>query len=93
MQRCRWTKTLMLAQSSAIRVAAAQTVTRAVKVLKCRSPWRGAASRVILKKFDHAQSELPDRVDTDQHIDLLVRCGVKPPELMGKLAAWVMLGS
>jgi hypothetical protein len=34
---------------------------------------------------DQAQSELPDKVDTDQHADLLQKVGVNPQELLGKL--------
>ncbi|MFD3443269.1 hypothetical protein ACFDTO_01555 [Microbacteriaceae bacterium 4G12] len=32
-----------------------------------------------------ADSELPDKVDTDQHGDLLAKFGVNPQDLLGKL--------
>jgi len=32
-----------------------------------------------------ADSELPDKVDTDQHGDLLSKFGVNPQDLLGKL--------
>ena len=32
-----------------------------------------------------AQQELPDKVDTDQHADLLSKFGIDPKELIGKL--------
>jgi hypothetical protein len=32
-----------------------------------------------------ADSELPDKVDTDQHGDLLGKFGVNPQDLLGKL--------
>jgi hypothetical protein len=32
-----------------------------------------------------AESELPDKVDTDKHGDLLQKFGVNPQDLLGKL--------
>jgi hypothetical protein len=32
-----------------------------------------------------ADSELPDKVDTDKHADLLSRFGIDPKDLLGKL--------
>jgi hypothetical protein len=32
-----------------------------------------------------AESELPDKVDTDKHADLLSRFGIDPKDLLGKL--------
>ena len=32
-----------------------------------------------------ADQELPDKVDTDQHADLLQKFGVNPQDLIGKL--------
>lgn len=37
------------------------------------------------QKADQAQQELPDKVDPDQHADLLAKHGVDPQELKGKL--------
>lgn len=37
-------------------------------------------------KADQAQSELPDKVDTDQHADLLSKFGLDPQDLIAKLA-------
>ncbi|MBF4577599.1 hypothetical protein [Frondihabitans sp. VKM Ac-2883] len=37
-----------------------------------------------------ADKELPDKVDTDQHTDLLQKFGVNPQDLVGKLGG--MLG-
>jgi hypothetical protein len=34
-------------------------------------------------KADHAQSVLPDEVDTDQHSDKLSQLGVDPEDLLG----------
>ena len=34
---------------------------------------------------DQAAGELPDKVDTDQHGDLLAKFGINPQELLGKL--------
>jgi hypothetical protein len=34
---------------------------------------------------EKAKSELPDKVDTDQHTDLLSKFGVDPKDLAGKL--------
>ena len=36
-------------------------------------------------KADKAASELPAKVDTDQHSDLLGKLGINPGDLMGKL--------
>jgi hypothetical protein len=36
-------------------------------------------------KADQAANELPDKVDTDQHGDLLAKYGIDPQELLGKL--------
>jgi len=35
------------------------------------------------EKADEADRELPDKVDPDQHADLLSRFGVDPKELLG----------
>ncbi|BDZ47258.1 hypothetical protein [Naasia aerilata] len=32
-----------------------------------------------------AESELPDKVDTDKHADLLQKFGINPQDLLGKL--------
>jgi hypothetical protein len=37
------------------------------------------------QKADQAQGELPDRVDPEQHADLLQRLGIDPQELLGSL--------
>ena len=34
-------------------------------------------------KADQAQTDLPDRVDTDQHSDKLSQLGVNPKDLLG----------
>jgi len=41
-----------------------------------------------------AESELPDKVDTDKHGDLLSRFGIDPKDLLGKLGGGLggMLG-
>lgn len=36
------------------------------------------------QKAQQAEKELPDKVDPDQHADLLQKHGVDPKELMGK---------
>ena len=36
-------------------------------------------------KAQQADQELPDKVDTDQHRDILERLGINPEELAGKL--------
>jgi hypothetical protein len=36
-------------------------------------------------KADQAEQELPDRVDHEQHADLLAKHGVDPKELVGKI--------
>ncbi len=36
-------------------------------------------------KAAQAQTELPDQVDTDQHVDVLGKLGVNPQDLLGKL--------
>jgi hypothetical protein len=36
-------------------------------------------------KADQAAGELPDKVDTDQHADLLSKFGINPQDLLGKL--------
>lgn len=36
-------------------------------------------------KADQARSELPDKVDTDKHGDLLAKYGVQPQDLLSKL--------
>jgi hypothetical protein len=40
-------------------------------------------------KADQARSELPDKVDTDKHGDLLAKYGVQPQDLLGKLGGGV----
>jgi hypothetical protein len=35
---------------------------------------------------DRADQELPDQVDTDQHVGLLQRFGLDPNELLGRFA-------
>ncbi|RZS79415.1 hypothetical protein EV189_3769 [Motilibacter rhizosphaerae] len=37
-------------------------------------------------KVAEAQQALPDKVDTEQHADLLSRFGIDPKDLAGKLA-------
>lgn len=37
-------------------------------------------------KADQAAQQLPDKVDTDQHQDLLAKLGINPADLIGKLA-------
>lgn len=37
-------------------------------------------------KADQAQGELPDKVDTEQHADLLSKFGLDPQDLIAKLA-------
>jgi uncharacterized protein YidB (DUF937 family) len=37
-------------------------------------------------QVDQAKQELPDKVDTDQHSDLLQKLGLNPQELVSKLA-------
>lgn len=34
---------------------------------------------------DQAQSELPDKVDPEQHSDLLSKFGIDPKDLLGKI--------
>jgi hypothetical protein len=34
---------------------------------------------------DQADSELPDKVDPDQHADVLQKLGIDPQDLLGKL--------
>jgi len=36
-------------------------------------------------RADQAQSELPEKVDTDKHGDLLAKYGVQPQDLLSKL--------
>jgi len=36
-------------------------------------------------KADQASNELPEKVDTDQHADLLQKFGLNPADLLGKL--------
>lgn len=36
------------------------------------------------QKAQQAEKELPDKVDSDQHADLLQKHGVDPKELLGK---------
>jgi hypothetical protein len=36
-------------------------------------------------KAQQADQELPDKVDTDQHRDILERLGINPEDLMGNL--------
>ncbi len=36
-------------------------------------------------KAEEAQGELPEKVDTDQHGDLLSKYGVQPQDLLSKL--------
>jgi hypothetical protein len=36
-------------------------------------------------KAGKADAELPDKVDTDKHADLLQKVGIDPSDLMGKL--------
>jgi len=36
-------------------------------------------------KAQQADQELPDKVDTDQHRDILDRLGINPEDLMGNL--------
>jgi hypothetical protein len=36
-------------------------------------------------KAAQAESELPGKVDTDEHADLLAKLGVDPQDLIGKL--------
>jgi hypothetical protein len=36
-------------------------------------------------KADQADSELPDKVDPDQHADVLQKLGIDPQDLLGKL--------
>ncbi|MFL6139762.1 MAG: hypothetical protein ACJ74O_18465 [Frankiaceae bacterium] len=43
-------------------------------------------------KAQQAERELPDKVDTDQHGDLLSRLGVNVPELLAKLGGGKGLG-
>ncbi len=43
-------------------------------------------------KVDQAQGELPDKVDTDQHADLLSKFGLDPQELIAKLGGSGGLG-
>jgi hypothetical protein len=40
---------------------------------------------------DHAQQELPDQVDADQHADLLGKFGLDPKELLGKFGGGLHL--
>ncbi|MEP6696561.1 MAG: hypothetical protein ABJA34_06735 [Pseudonocardiales bacterium] len=37
------------------------------------------------QKAEQADTELPDRVDTDEHAGLLRKYGLQPQELLGKL--------
>ncbi len=39
-----------------------------------------------------AEQDLPDKVDTDQHADLLGKLGVNPQELLGKLGGGAASG-
>jgi hypothetical protein len=41
-------------------------------------------SRGDEQKAQQAEKELPDKVDTDQHSDLLGKLGVNPQDLLGK---------
>lgn len=43
---------------------------------------KGAGQHDDTKKADQ---ELPDKVDTDQHSDLLQKFGINPQDLIGKL--------
>jgi len=40
-------------------------------------------------KVDSAKQELPEKVDTDQHGDLLAKYGVNPQDLVGKLGGGI----
>jgi hypothetical protein len=42
-------------------------------------------------KADQADQQLPDRVDPDQHSDLLGKLGLNPSELMGEIGGKVGL--
>ena len=37
-------------------------------------------------KARRAESDLPDKVDTDQHGDVLQKLGINPQDLLGKLS-------
>ncbi len=41
-------------------------------------------SRGDEQKAQQAETELPDKVDTEQHSDLLGKFGVNPQDLLGK---------
>lgn len=41
---------------------------------------------------DDAQSQLPDKVDPEQHSDLLAKFGITPKDLLGKLPGFGGLG-
>lgn len=43
-------------------------------------------------KAQQAQSELPDKVDTDQHSDLLSKLGINVQDLLGQLGGGGGLG-
>jgi hypothetical protein len=43
-------------------------------------------------KAEQAQSELPGKVDLDQHADLLAKLGIDPQDLVGKLGGLGGLG-
>lgn len=42
-------------------------------------------------KVDQADKELPEKVDTDQHCELLTKVGINPKDLLGGAAG--LLGS
>jgi hypothetical protein len=43
-------------------------------------------------KADEADSQLPDKVDPEQHSDLLSKIGIDPQDLLGKLGGLGGLG-
>jgi hypothetical protein len=43
-------------------------------------------------KASEAESQLPDRVDPEQHSDLLAKLGIDPQDLLGKLGGLGGLG-
>jgi hypothetical protein len=49
-------------------------------------------SRGDEQKAQQAETELPDKVDTDQHSGLLKKLGVNPQDLLGKGGLGGMLG-
>lgn len=42
---------------------------------------------------DQAQSELPDKVDPEQHSDLLSKFGIDPKDLLGKIPGLGVFGN